>query len=220
MVDHHAPVDGRITPVRVLDKTGFGSIIGGNMHDRSDRQVEFKMMFVMLFCNILFGLTTTSKLQDMIKNQFHKDANEASTINAVFAIFNALGRISIPYLSDFIGRKGVYLINLGTQIVILAALPTIFDKGAYPAFIICLFALVMVYGAGFGSIPAFLSDQFGARNTGATHGVILWAWSLDAVIGIGYNSILNGQVAIYGKSAPNIYDLNFKWILPIVCIGF
>ncbi|KXS14103.1 MFS general substrate transporter [Gonapodya prolifera JEL478] len=182
--------------------------------------VEFRMMFIMLFCNILFGLTTTSKLQDMIKLQFHRSADEAALINALFAVFNALGRVTIPSLSDYIGRKGVYLINLGAQIIICAAFPSIFNNGVYWAFIICIFALVMVYGAGFGSIPAFLSDQFGARNTGATHGVILWAWSLDAVIGIGYNTILNQQVAKYGKDAPNIYNLNFYWLLPVICVGF
>ncbi|KAJ3333158.1 hypothetical protein HDU93_008690 [Gonapodya sp. JEL0774] len=182
---------------------------------------EFRMMFIMLFCNALFGLTTTSKLQDMVKNQFGKTATEASTVNAIFAVFNAFGRVAIPLLSDKIGRKAVYLLILGVQIVVCASFPSVFVAGNYAAFLVCIFALVACYGAGFGAIPAFLSDQFGARNTGATHGVILCTWSIGGIIGLGYNQILNGQVAAYGsKTDSHVYNVNFYWILPIICIGF
>ncbi|KXS17334.1 MFS general substrate transporter [Gonapodya prolifera JEL478] len=181
---------------------------------------EFRMMFIMLFCNALFGLTTTSKLQDMVKNQFGKTASEASTVNAIFAVFNAFGRVAIPLLSDKVGRKGVYLLILGVQIVICASFPTVFVNASYPGFLVCIFALVACYGAGFGAIPAFLSDQFGARNTGATHGVILCTWSIGGIIGLGYNAILNGEVAKSSKTALDVYNLNFRWILPIIIVGF
>ncbi|KXS19454.1 MFS general substrate transporter [Gonapodya prolifera JEL478] len=180
---------------------------------------EFVMMFIMLFSNILLGLTTLSKLQDMVKFQFGGSPAQASLINAIAAICSTCGRILIPSISDKTGRKAVYICSLVLQIAICALLPIAFDAGIYPAFLACVFTLQVVYGAGFGAIPAFLSDLFGSRNVGPLHGVILCAWSIAGCVGIAYNNILNEEVLALGRDSPFIYNKNLHWILPVDCVG-
>ncbi|KXS12151.1 MFS general substrate transporter, partial [Gonapodya prolifera JEL478] len=180
---------------------------------------EFGLMFIMLFSNILLGLTTLSKLQDMVKFQFGRPPAHASLINAIAAICSTCGRILIPSISDKTGRKAVYMFSLALQIAICVLLPIAFDMEMYPAFLACVFTLQVVYGAGFGAIPAFLSDLFGSRNVGPLHGVILCAWSIAGCVGIAYNNILNEEVLALGRASPFIYNKNLHWILPVDCVG-
>jgi OFA family oxalate/formate antiporter-like MFS transporter len=41
----------------------------------------------------------------------------------------------------------------------------------------------MCYGGGFGTMPAFAADYFGARNVGPIYGLMLTAWSAASVFG-------------------------------------
>ena len=63
-------------------------------------------------------------------------------------------------------------------------------------------------------IPAFLADQFGAKNVGATHGVVLTAWAIDAVAGgLIFSAVYNAQKALHRDDPMHWYDLNFRWML-------
>jgi MFS family permease len=200
------------SPIEILQKMNLVDAI---------TSFEYRLMYCMLFCNLMFGLTTISKLQDMVKNQFGKTPSEAATINSVNSVFNLGGRLAFSLLSDRIGRKTVFLITLAIQSVVLGFLPRIFDGLVYWAFLLSIFIGSAAYGSGFGVIPAFLADMFGAKNVGATHGIILTTWSIGGVVGVlVYNNIVNWQVSLYGKSAPQIYNINFYWLLPLAIIGF
>lgn len=55
-----------------------------------------------------------------------------------------------------------------------------------------MWILTACYGGGFGTIPAFLTNMFGAYNIGALHGIILTAWSIGGVGGgIGFTENYN-----------------------------
>lgn len=182
---------------------------------------EFRIMYYMLFANAILGLTTISKLQDMVKYQFSKSPEEAVIINSIASIFNLSGRVILALVSDTTGRKTVFLFTLATQAIFCGFLPTIFHTQTYWAFVFAICSVSLCYGTGFGVIPAFLADMFGAQNVGATHGIILTTWSLGGVIGaIVYNSVVNQAVAQLGKTDPDVYSKNFLWILPIQVIGF
>jgi hypothetical protein len=43
--------------------------------------------------------------------------------------------------------------------------------------------IISMYGGGFATIPAYLSDVFGTRNVGAIHGRLLTAWSVAGILG-------------------------------------
>ena len=42
---------------------------------------------------------------------------------------------------------------------------------------------LLCYGGGFGTMPAFVADYFGARNVGRIYGLMLTAWSAGGVVG-------------------------------------
>lgn len=182
---------------------------------------EYRLMYGMLFCNLMFGLTTISKLQDMVKNQFGRSPTEAATINSINSVFNLGGRVILSIVSDKLGRKTMFLFTLGAQAIILGFLPRIFENQVYWAFLLAIFLGSSCYGAGFGIIPAFLADMFGAKNVGATHGIILTTWSMGGVVGVlVYNNIVNKYVHDTSKNDLSVYNVNFYWLLPIACIGF
>jgi OFA family oxalate/formate antiporter-like MFS transporter len=66
------------------------------------------------------------------------------------------------------------------QAVAFAVLPAVEHFGVLlvPAALIAL-----CYGGGFGTMPAFATDVFGARNAGTIYGAMLTAWSAGAVVG-------------------------------------
>jgi OFA family oxalate/formate antiporter-like MFS transporter len=51
------------------------------------------------------------------------------------------------------------------------------------AFLVAVAVIALCYGGGFGTMPAFATDVFGAKNTGAIYGAMLTAWSAGAIAG-------------------------------------
>src|SRR6201982_3604116 len=45
------------------------------------------------------------------------------------------------------------------------------------------FIILMCYGGGFGTMPAFTADYFGPKNVGPIYGLMLTAWSFASVLG-------------------------------------
>src|SRR5215216_8054409 len=43
--------------------------------------------------------------------------------------------------------------------------------------------IALCYGGGFGTMPAFSTDVFGAKNAGTIYGAMLTAWSAGAIVG-------------------------------------
>ena len=50
-------------------------------------------------------------------------------------------------------------------------------------FVGCAALILTMYGGGFATIPAYLSDLFGTQYVGAIHGRLLTAWSAAGVAG-------------------------------------
>jgi OFA family oxalate/formate antiporter-like MFS transporter len=53
----------------------------------------------------------------------------------------------------------------------------------FAAFLVAVAVIALCFGGGFGTMPAFASDVFGAKNTGAIYGAMLTAWSAGAIVG-------------------------------------
>lgn len=109
-----------------------------------------------------------------------------------------------------------------TQTVVVATFPLYTENRVYWAFLVCMFALTLCYGGGFGVIPAFLADMFGAKNIGACHGVILTAWSIAGVGGgLTFTAIYNDQISHHNWSTGDAYPyiINSYWILCFVVAG-
>jgi OFA family oxalate/formate antiporter-like MFS transporter len=45
------------------------------------------------------------------------------------------------------------------------------------------FIILMCYGGGFGTMPAFAADYFGSKNVGPIYGLLLTAWGFASAFG-------------------------------------
>src|ERR1700730_6903223 len=48
---------------------------------------------------------------------------------------------------------------------------------------ILTFVVLMCYGGGFGTMPAFAADYFGPKNVGSIYGLVLTAWGFASAFG-------------------------------------
>ena len=54
---------------------------------------------------------------------------------------------------------------------------------SFGALAILAFVILLCYGGGFGTMPAFAADFFGPRNVGPIYGLMLTAWGFAAMCG-------------------------------------
>lgn len=182
---------------------------------------DFRFMYIMFLSNALFGLVLISRLSNMITDVFERSASTASTIVSINGAFNLGGRLMFSIVSDYIGRKNCYIIMLTSQLIILGVFSTITTNKAYTLFLITMWILTACYGAGFGVIPAFLTDKFGPSNIGACHGVILTAWSLAGVAGgLIFSAVFKKLEEGLSPTDPYPYNINVWWIFAIVIVGW
>ncbi|KAH6602699.1 hypothetical protein BASA61_000864 [Batrachochytrium salamandrivorans] len=190
---------------------------------------EYWLTWFMFLGAQITGLLVISKIQTICQNQFKRDADTAILINSLLGGANLLGRLVLPLISDLLpgitggvaGRKSIFLVSLIMQAVCLGFLPTTITMHDFNGFLACVFIIAFFYGGGFGVIPAFLADQFGAKNVGATHGIILLAWATGAVIGgLIFTEVLKRESIHFFPDTVPIYNLNFYWILALVLVGF
>ena len=77
------------------------------------------------------------------------------------------------WVSDYLGRARVFMLLYGIQAVVFFLLP---HADSAPLFLGAAAAIGLCYGGGFGTMPSFTADFFGAKNMGGIYGWILLAW--------------------------------------------
>ncbi|TPX33742.1 hypothetical protein SmJEL517_g03489 [Synchytrium microbalum] len=187
--------------------------------------VDFIMMYLMMMGNSITGLLIISRLSNMVQQLFGKSVAEGTTMVAINSLCNMAGRIIFSSMSDFVGRRPMFVFTLTVQVACIYGILAAAHQGVYSAFLFCIFFAGMCYGAGFGLIPAFLADMFGAKMTGATHGFILTAWSFDGVVGgLVFTAVYNSKlVKVPGSTTlidPSSYDVDFYWVSAIVILAW
>ncbi len=93
------------------------------------------------------------------------------------------GRFFWASLSDKIGRKATYAVFFTLGPALYALVPLSGRAGSVSAFVTCFCVILTMYGGGFSTIPAYLSDIFGTKYVSAVHGRLLTAWSMAGVFG-------------------------------------
>ncbi|KAL1917402.1 uncharacterized protein VTP21DRAFT_3795 [Calcarisporiella thermophila] len=184
---------------------------------------DYTLMYIMFIGNSIAGLVVLARLANIASDIFGQSADAASTIVSINGGFNLGGRLFFSTLSDYIGRKSCFVFMLSAQVIILGSLTAILETRTYWAFLLVIWVLTACYGAGFGIIPAFLTDQFGPNNIGALHGIILTAWAIAGVGGgLIFTAVFNGLLAtgMYTTKSPHVYSVNFWWLFGVALIGF
>ena len=154
-------------------------------------------MWAVLFLNITAGIAIISQAAPMAEEITGVDAATAAGLVAAISIANGAGRFLWASLSDIVGRRTVFLIMFPLQGLLFALLPAI-DNFLIFTLIAC--AILLCYGGGFGTMPAFAADRFGADNVGSIYGLMLTAWSCAGVLGPMLIAALREQTGQYGDA--------------------
>jgi OFA family oxalate/formate antiporter-like MFS transporter len=171
-------------------------------------------LWAALFLNTTAGIAIISQAAPMAEEITGVSAAVAAGLVGAISIANGVGRFLWASLSDVIGRRRVFLIMFPLQGLLFAALPAV---ESFPAFTVVACAILLCYGGGFGTMPAFAADRFGTENIGSIYGLMLTAWSFAGVLGPMLIAALREQTGQYGDALYVIAGLMFvSTIIPVL----
>jgi OFA family oxalate/formate antiporter-like MFS transporter len=139
---------------------------------------QFWLLWLMLFLNVSAGIMIISQASPMAQEIVHMTPIAAAAMVGLISIFNGAGRVFWAWVSDHIGRARVYFLLYMIQAIVFFALIRTHDLTLFSI----EFAIIgLCYGGGFGTMPSFTADYFGAKFMGGIYGIILLAWGAGAV---------------------------------------
>jgi MFS family permease len=87
-------------------------------------------------------------------------------------------------------------------------------------FVVVACLIISMYGGGFATAPAFLSDLFGKYQVGAIHGRLLTAWSTAGVLGPLIVHLLHDNAKAKGLVGAAAYQNVFYTMAGLLVVGF
>jgi MFS transporter, OFA family, oxalate/formate antiporter len=148
-----------------------------------------------LFLNTCAGISVISQEAPLFQELTKVSAVVAASMVRLASIGNAVGRVFWAWISDLITRRLTFVAMFVLQALLFWFLPRI---GAATLMTMAAFAVLMCYGGGFGTMPAFAADYFGPKNVGPIYGLMLTAWGFASAFGpllIAYMREFNGSYA-------------------------
>ncbi|HMH12432.1 MAG TPA: OFA family MFS transporter [Edaphobacter sp.] len=137
-------------------------------------------LWLLLFLNTSAGISIISQEAPMFQEFAKVTAIVAAGMVGVVSIGNALGRVFWAWASDTMGRKITFAVMFVLQILLFWLLPSLHSVTSVT---IVAFIILMCYGGGFGTMPAFAADYFGPTNVGSIYGLMLTAWGFASAFG-------------------------------------
>src|SRR5882672_9162494 len=137
-------------------------------------------LWAILFLNTSAGISIISQAAPMAQEATHVSAVAAAGLVGIISIANGAGRFLWAWFSDFIGRRRVFQVMFLAQAAVFFLLTRVHSFGGLA---VLAFIVLLCYGGGFGTMPAFAADFFGARNVGSIYGLMLTAWGLAGLLG-------------------------------------
>ncbi len=144
------------------------------------RTWQWYALWAMLFLNTMAGISIISQAAPMAQEIAKTSAATAAGLVGIISIANAAGRFLWAWVSDFLGRARVFQFMFAAQAIVFVLLSLVHS---FRALAILLFIVLLCYGGGFGTMPAFAADFFGPRNVGSIYGLMLTAWGFAGVCG-------------------------------------
>ena len=183
---------------------------------------QFWLLWAVLCLNVTAGIGVLGQASAMIQEVFKgrvTPADGASFVSLLSA-FNMVGRFFWASLSDKLGRPRTYSVFFAAGIVLYLLVPELGKWGSIRGFVLCFCAILTMYGGGFATIPAYLSDIFGTRYVGAIHGRLLTAWSVAGVLGPVLVNYLRQYQIDHGVEKAQAYNVTMRVMALLLLVGF
>jgi MFS transporter, OFA family, oxalate/formate antiporter len=137
-------------------------------------------LWLLLFLNTCAGISVISQEAPIFQELTGATAIVAAGMVGLASIGNAVGRVFWAWVSDMITRRATFAVMFILQVLLFWFLPNI---TTVTLMTIVTFVVLMCYGGGFGTMPAFTADYFGPKNVGPIYGLMLTAWSFASAVG-------------------------------------
>ena len=137
-------------------------------------------LWLLLFLNTSAGISIISQESPMFQEIGRASAIVAAGMVGIASIGNALGRVFWAWVSDAITRRWTFVTMFLLQVGLFWVLPGI---ASATILTVLSFIILMCYGGGFGTMPAFAADYFGSKNVGPIYGLMLTAWGSASAFG-------------------------------------
>jgi OFA family oxalate/formate antiporter-like MFS transporter len=137
-------------------------------------------LWAILFLNTLAGISIISQASPMAQELVRANAVAAAGLVGIISTANGAGRFLWAWFSDSVGRRQVFLMMFVAQAVVFALLSRVHT---FIGLAVLAFIILLCYGGGFGTMPAFAADYFGPQNVGSIYGLMLTAWGFAGVLG-------------------------------------
>jgi OFA family oxalate/formate antiporter-like MFS transporter len=144
------------------------------------RTWQWFALWLLLFLNTSAGISLISQESPMFQEIDKTSAIVAAGMVGIVSIGNAAGRIFWAWISDSITRRWTFLVMFILQVGLFWILPNL---GSVAVLTTVSFLILMCYGGGFGTMPAFAADYFGSKNVGPIYGLMLTAWGTASAFG-------------------------------------
>lgn len=137
-------------------------------------------LWLLLFLNTSAGISLISQESPIFQELTKASAIVAAGMVGIVSIGNAVGRIFWAWISDALTRRWTFALMFLVQIALFWFLPGLVSVAVVTT---VSFVILMCYGGGFGTMPAFAADYFGSKNVGPIYGLMLTAWGCASAFG-------------------------------------
>src|SRR2546430_1171306 len=137
-------------------------------------------LWLLLFLNTCAGISIISQEAPLFQELTKVSAVVAASMVGLASIGNAVGRVFWAWISDLITRRATFLVMFAIQAILFWFFPNIVTASLMT---IAAFVVLMCYGGGFGTMPAFAADYFGPKNVGPIYGLMFTAWGFASAFG-------------------------------------
>jgi OFA family oxalate/formate antiporter-like MFS transporter len=144
------------------------------------RSWQWYALWAILFLNTSAGISISSQGSPMAQEMTHVTAPVAAGPVGPISIANGSGRLLWGWISDFTGRPQMFLTMFFVQAVVFLILSHV---ERFTSLALLCFIVLLCYGGGFGTMPAFAADRFGPGSVGSISGLMLTAWGGAGVLG-------------------------------------
>jgi len=155
---------------------------------------QWYALWLLLFLNTFAGISMISQEAPIFEELLGASAIVAASMVGIASIGNAFGRVFWAWVSDLITRRATFFVMFVIQVLVFWFLPSV---TAVTLMAIVAFVVLMCYGGGFGTMPAFAADYFGSKNVGPIYGLMLTAWGAASVVGPGMIAYMRQTTGSY-----------------------